>query len=285
MSHNVLKMNYELISPYPQLVAEFERAYRENLCNFNFTEFVQSGAKLKEDAYTCALQQASQATAALSRTLYNDSNDIKFIEIAVQLWNPLTQQVISTPPSTPVHQTTTVTTRSRQDHHDKSATKDRQMQNLRRALEARLRVSRPFYPAICTLIDCRECKEQFMHAPVSPCRMHKCSTNCIPLGWYPHLPPKILADKRAEHAAGTMAQNIWKPRPLPFQKENPLYPSDVAPASPKTPDVLYTPSSPTYSIMAPVQDTVAQEELSWSAEVEASVRPLEQRESCKRRKY
>lgn len=227
MSLNVMKMNYELIRPYPQLVAEFERSYREHLCSFDFTNFLAGGARLNDQAYHDAFTRASQDTATLARTLFISSNDIKYVELAVMLWNPLVEQVTTEVATTSIQPQVRSTepkpsTSSFVPDSVRVPNPQREEKNLRRALELRTRSNKPFYPYLCTSPQCRECLELFKHAPVSSCRTHNCLTLCTPLGWFPHIPSKVLDENRVKHNAGTLSLNPWQPRPMKFQKLNPL---------------------------------------------------------------
>jgi len=223
---DLLSSFWKLVQPHTTVRQTFESVYRENLCNFNFVQYIDSGTEIPTSTKIRALQAAAQAAAAHASTTPATP---EMQQLAAQLWNPIVASVFQSmdrargkpQPSGPsVRQDSARAPTNRVPPEPLVPAYDERavLSDLNNVISNRMAV---FYPKRCSIPGCQQCLVLFSNLVVSVCKERHSGAPCLPCGYYPHLAARTWTSVSGLHATGSL---LYYCRRIPGQGEfaNPL---------------------------------------------------------------
>jgi len=223
---DLLSSFWKLVQPHQTIRQTFENVYRENLCNFNFAQYVDSSTEIPTITKVRALQAAAQAAAQQAST---SSATPEMQQLAAQLWNPIVASVFQSmdrsrgkpqpqgpsarPDSTRAHKQRVPSDTPLPAYDEKAVLSD-----LNNVISNRTSV---FYPKRCSIPGCQQCLVLFSNLVVSVCKDRHVGPPCLPCGYFPHLAARTWSSVSGLHATGVL---LYYKRKIPGQGEfaNPL---------------------------------------------------------------
>lgn len=231
---------------FPNLQAEFDRAFSNSLCNFNPLTFIENKGHIGLDLKVTALRDTLQQTATFANEYYHrisedDPNKDEWLHLSSTFWNDFMRETLdeleqhvsgitmtslhhALPDDTPPAHRTRGKKQSKPPQLVRQQQPDRVVRSDIVDALSKIRGRIPLYRGhtACRNQDCSSCLQIFDNIPLTRCAaVHPKTDWCVQPGWFPHLTSSQWNALR--HVHNQMDTFDFRPRhPGVGEKENPF---------------------------------------------------------------